>query len=170
MGPSLFMGRGKPQWLLLLLAGAFGVPASAQHSNGYVFVAPGGATCCGRTTATIHAGVGGEAVLTKGIGVGAEIGPLAELQIFDSSVIGLFSINGYYHFNRDSDSKWDPFVTGGYSNAFRSGHISLGNFGVGTNYWFVRHFGLRAEFRDHVHHGDGATLQYWGFRFGLAFH
>jgi hypothetical protein len=125
-------------------------------------------TCCGQTAMTLHLGLGGEAVVGKGIGVGAEIGALGPRQHFSDAVVGLFSPNGYYHFVHDKKVRIDPFVTGGYSLLFRSGHINLFNFGGGATYWFHRHLGARFEFRDHVY-TSGGTLHYWGFRMGLSF-
>jgi len=152
--------------LLILLAGA----AGAQSSNGYVFFAPGGVSCCGYTAMTLHLGVGGEAVLGKGVGIGAEIGALGTREDFVEAVSGTFSANGYYHFAHRKDVKVDPFVTGGYTLLFRSGHINLFNFGGGLNYWAGRRFGIRLEARDHVYAPEfGSALHYWGVRFGLAF-
>ncbi|HWC00040.1 MAG TPA: hypothetical protein VG672_25205 [Bryobacteraceae bacterium] len=140
----------------------------AQSSNGYVFFAPGGATCCGYTAMTLQMGAGGEAVIWNGIGAGAELGVAGQRSDFGGTVAGVFSPNGYYHFLRGKDLKLDPFVTGGYTLLFRSGSANLFNFGGGVNYWFHRRLGARLEFRDHVYTGDG-TLHYWGIRVGLAF-
>ena len=150
--------------IALILAGSL----SAQPSNGYVFFAPGGVTCCSQTAMTLQFGLGGEAVIGKGIGAGAEISALGTRQYFSDSVVGVFSPNGYYHFVHGKDVKVDPFVTGGYTLLFRSGHANLFNFGGGMNYWFKRHLGLRIEFRDQVH-TDGSAVHYWGIRAGLAF-
>jgi hypothetical protein len=155
------------KYLPFLLA-AFPVAAQAQPSNGYVFFAPGGITCCGRTEMTLHFGFGGEAVLGRGIGLGLEIGALGPRQNFGDGVVGLVSPNGYYHFVHRKRLKADPFVTGGYSLMFRSGRINLYNFGGGFNYWFRRGLGARFEFRDHVY-TSGRAVHYWGIRFGLAF-
>jgi hypothetical protein len=122
----------------LLLVMAIPAVAAAQHSHGYGFVAPGGASCCGHTSATLHVGGGGEGILGKGIGIGAEIGALGDTRSFEYSAIGVFSANGYYHFVHGTDIKLDPFFTGGYTLIFRSGYASLFNFGGGINYWFHR--------------------------------
>lgn len=151
------------------LLGMFAGALPAQFSNGYVFFAPGGLTCCGHTAMTLQFGVGGEGILAKGIGVGAEVGAVGARQDFGDSVVGVFSPNGYYHFVHGKDIKFDPFVTGGYTLIFRSGHANLFNFGGGLNYWFGSKLGLRFEVRDQVHTGDGASVHYWGARFGLAF-
>jgi hypothetical protein len=78
--------------------------------------------------------------------------------------VGILSFNGSYHFGRSQ--KLSSFVSGGYSIGIREGHISLANFGGGTNYWFRDRVGLRLEFRDHV---DRDHNQYLSGRIGLAF-
>jgi hypothetical protein len=152
----------------VLLAAAFCAAALAQSSNGYVFFAPGGVTSGGATEMTLHLGAGGEGILGKGVGVGAEIGALGPRQEF-SAAVGIFSPNGYYHLLRRSGRKLDPFVTGGYTLLFRSGSANLFNFGGGVNYWFHNHLGIRVEFRDHVWTSSGYTDHYWGVRTALAF-
>ena len=152
-------------WLTLFIL--FTGMAAAQPSNGYVFIAPGGVSCCGHTSMTLQFGAGGEAVLGKGVGIGAEIGAVAQPRFFSGTVVGIFSPNGYYHFSHGKNVKLDPFVTGGYTLLFRNGHANLFNFGGGVNYWFRHALGVRLELRDQVH--TGASVHYWGFRFGLAF-
>lgn len=103
-----------------------------------------------------------------GIGLGAEIGALGDREFFADSVIGVLSPNAYLHFVRGRHPRMDPFVTGGYTLIFRSGHANLFNVGGGFNYWFSGALGARIEFRDHVY-SSGGTLHYWGVRLGLAF-
>jgi hypothetical protein len=83
-------------------------------------------------------------------------------------VVGVFSPNGCFYFVHGRDIKLDPFVTGGYTLSFRSGHANLFNFGGGLNYRFRTRRGGQLEFRDQVH-TDGSSVHYWGGRFGLAF-
>lgn len=149
---------------LCLSAGILG----AQPSNGYVFFAPGGVTCCGNTSMMLQFGIGGEAVIGKGVGLGAEIGVLGTRAHFGDSAMGVFSPNGYYHFKHGQDLKADPFVTGGYTLLFRSGHANLANFGGGLTYWFHRRLGARLEIRDQFN-TSGTIGQFWGVRLGLAF-
>jgi len=144
------------------------VPAKAQSSHGYAFFAPGAASgsCC--SNMTLHFGGGAEGIIGKGIGVGAELGFLAPREDVGAG-LGVFSPNGYFHFGRkNKDKKLDPFVTGGYTLFFRSGHANLWNFGGGVNYWFASRLGLKVELRDHVWPDNGA-VHYWGVRIGLAF-
>jgi hypothetical protein len=149
---------------ILVLMVSLGAVAAAQTSNGYVYVAPGGLTSYGHTAATLQFGFGGEGVIGKGIGAGAEIGAVGPTSSLADS-LGVLSVNGYYHGIHGKDIRLDPFFTGGYTLMFRAGTMNLGNFGGGSNYWFSRHFGVRAEFRDQLN----SYANFWGFRFGLSF-
>jgi hypothetical protein len=141
-------------------------PASALE--GYAFVAPGALTAVGFTNGTLHVGGGAEHVLGSGIGLGAEIGAVGSWRNYGTA-IGMFSVNGSYHFLRDRQ-RIDPFVTAGYSLGFRSGTLNFGNFGGGLNYWFSERIVLRIELRDHVHVSSRVPdLHYWSIRFGVAF-
>jgi hypothetical protein len=146
------------------------VLASAQsqdvgRTQGYVFIAPGVRTS--GTSAQLHVGGGVDALVYKGVGIGAELGYNGRLQAMRSG-FGIFSVNGSYHLTENARPKqFDPFVTGGYSLFFRSGTANALNFGVGTNYWFSRKTGLRLEFRDNVPFGGGGN--FIGFRIGLTF-
>jgi len=161
------------RWFLCLLGliAIFVAAAHAQSSNGYFFAAPGGATCCGSTLTTVQLGGGGEFVLGKGVGAGAELSALDVRQslfaLGGNTWLGVFSLGGYYHFIHDSSARFDPFVTAGYSLLFRSGTANLFNFGGGATFWFADHAGVRLEFRDHIR-TDPETVNYWGFRFGIA--
>lgn len=71
----------------------------------------------------------------------------------------------------------DPFVTGGYTLAFDPLAAAFGsraasngaNLGFGLNYWFLRHVGTRAEFREIVIPGSLPGITSWGIRGGIAF-
>ena len=156
---------------IVLIAAALttlAMPLWAQPSNGYLFFAPGGVSCCGHTAMTLHAGVGGEWVIGKGVGAGAEVGAVGIRESYGDSVVGVLSPNGYYHFVHGRDVKVDPFVTGGYTLMFRYGTANLFNFGAGLNYWVKHSLGFRMEFRDHVT-TPGTAVHYWGVRLGLVF-
>ena len=151
---------------LILLAAA---AAMAQQSNGYVFFGPGAASGHGGSTLTLHMGGGVDAMIAKGIGVNAEIGAMwPPKACFADCVVGIFSPGGTYYFTRGRESKVEPFVNGGYSLMFRSGHGNLFYFGGGLNYWMSKKVGLRMEFRDHVPTYD-SSAHFWGFRLGLSF-
>ena len=150
---------------LALLSGlAFAQSSSQPRGWGYLFVAPGGTSGSGATT-TLQAGAGGEGLFYKGLGAGAELGHLTPTGSFAVG-FGIFSANASYHFG--GKGKLVPFITGGYSLAFRGGTNSGGNFGGGIHYWFNHHAALRAEFRDHVF--SNGFPHFYGFRIGVALH
>ena len=151
--------------VLLLITAAI---AGAQKSNGYVFISPGAVTSQGHTAMTLYTGGGFDALIAKGIGVNLELGAMWPRECFSDCVMGVFSPGGAYYFRRKSEARLDPFVNGGYSLMFRSGHENLFYFGGGANYWVSNKVGLRMEFRDHVS-TNYSTAHFWGFRLGLAF-
>jgi hypothetical protein len=134
-----------------------------SHGHGYAFFAPGGIG--DSSTATGHVGVGGEGIFGNGLGIGAEIGYVKPINSRGDG-IGLFSLNGAYHFK--NASKVVPFVTGGYSGFFREGYANGFNFGGGVNYWLKERVGLRFEFRDQVP-GNTDLGHFYEFRFGVTF-
>jgi hypothetical protein len=155
--------------LALMLIGNFvETTATAQSSNGYVI---GGAGSYSSKLIT-QAAIGGEMVFGKGIGAGGELGFIAGHDSF-----GFLSLNGYYHFaHKGATQKFDPFVTGGYTLAFdpliifgSRSNSNGANIGLGLNYWFLRHLGVRAEFRDIVLPGNSPGVNSWGIRGGIAF-
>ncbi len=147
------------------------IAAVAQDSRGqgYLFVAPG-ATVFGsggaNTTGVFGFGGGGEGFLAKGLAAGGEIGYVAPYKAFGDG-IGLLSANGSYHF-KGSDRKVVPFLTGGYSLAFRDGSVNGANFGGGATWWAKDRLGLRLEFRDHYFPNNG-DMNVLSFRIGLTF-
>ncbi len=154
---------------LLLSAWTHAGSAAAQgdekehRDQGYAFFAPGAWVNGKAHTETVHFGVGGEGLIYKGIGFGGEIGYFTPWRDF-SLGLGTASVNGSYHFNRTH--KMSPFITGGYSMAFREGFMNLFNLGGGMNYWFHDRLGLRLEFRDHFDRSSNHLLT---VRIGLAF-
>jgi hypothetical protein len=149
--------------LLFLMASA----ASAQGSDerkgwGYAVAGVGGLS--GSSTAFFHAGGGGERLVYKGLGVGADIGYFAPFRRLGDG-IGLLSVNPSYHINRSK--RLVPFVTGGFSLAFRQSASGGGNFGGGVQYWAGDRVGLRFEFRDHIFSSDNP--HFFSFRAGILF-
>ena len=140
-----------------------------SKAQGSLFFAPGASTGGGSTTSTVHFGGNGEALVYKGLGVGAEIGYLAPWSSM-SDGIGVFSANGSYNFfPRRGEKKLVPFVTGGYTLFFRSGSANGFNFGGGVNWWLKPKAGLRLEFRDQVWPGHCCnSAHFLEFRVGLA--
>jgi hypothetical protein len=152
--------------VLLLFSFTLSISAPGQSRErrgwGYVFFGAGG-TAAG-SEAFIHTGGGGEGLLYKGFGVGAEIGAFTPVTSGGKS-LGLASLNLAGHFNRSG--RLDPFVTGGASLAFRNGSAGGGNFGGGVQWWFKNRAALRLEFRDHIFSSD--TPHFYSFRVGLSF-
>jgi hypothetical protein len=151
-------------WLVVAPGLVAAQAANERRGQGYVFLAPVAVSDEG-AVATVHVGIGGEGLVSRGLGLGGEIGYLAPPGRLEAGV-GLFSANGSYHFRRGQ--KLVPFVTGGYSLLFRSGAAHGANFGGGINYWFRDRIGWRLEFRDQIADLDGPA-HYVGFRIGLAF-
>ena len=142
--------------------------AKAQSSHGYGFVGAGGATANGYTSRMVSFGFGGEARIVPHIGAGVELSGLGLTSNYWDSIAGMFSPNGYVHFKGSRDAKFDPYVSGGYTLIFRSGHANLANFGGGANFWPKRHLGFKVDVRDHVT-TRYYTIHYWEVRAGVTF-
>ena len=161
---------------VILLAAV--MPALGQ-SHVFVYLAPGAAlTRAFAGDVFVHFGGGGEYVMKKGIGIGADAGAIG---LLFGGTTGTLSLNGYYHFRHQR--LVDPFVTAGYSLFFdrtatsfffgteaRQGNLNLFNFGGGTNLWFSHHVGAKLALRDHVHFASGSTVHYAEFLMGLTFY
>jgi hypothetical protein len=133
-------------FLALVPALAFGQDPKERRSWGYGFFAPGAVSSEYGSTAFLHVGGGGEGLIYKGLGAGAEFG-------YHTDGAFILSVNGAYHFsNPRSPRKAVPFVTGGYVRGFPLSEDSGNglNFGAGVNYWLRDRIGLRFEFRDHL--------------------
>jgi hypothetical protein len=157
--------------LALIILSGMNVCAKAEEKNdasrkikGQVYVFYGGGIYQHvkiTNLSCIQLGGGGEALLYKGLGIGAELSSVQMTQRFASTGLdfgngtGLFSLDGAYHFARNH--KWSPFLSVGYSYGFAE-KINLINFGGGVNYWFHHRIGLRLEFRDHLYHKDYNSL------------
>jgi hypothetical protein len=112
-------------------------------------------------------GGGGELALPKAFGAGLELGALAAATDFRDTILGVASANAYYHVLPGRWERLDPFATVGYSLFFRRGTLNAVNYGGGFNYWFKPPLGVRVEFRNH--RLTSGPVDFWGFRFGLAF-
>lgn len=134
-----------------------------HHFQGYLFAAPGTYVGFSESAATMHVGGGGEALLYRGLGLGAEIGVLWALR--GSDPLGLLSVDGSYHFSRQH--KLSPFLVGGYSVIGGEGRLNLVNYGGGVHYWFRENKGIRLEFRDHLY-TDGTERHLLSFRIAFA--
>ena len=143
---------------LLALAPMAALAADSEEpyrGNGSLFYGPGRAPGGGSLQ---QIGIGGEGFVYKGLAVGADIGYEFPSEGF-SYGIGLLSVNGSYHLNHRRHAKLSPFVTGGYTLAFRGGHANLANFGGGVTWWMAEHVGLKMEMRDYVWPGGQHSPQ-----------
>src|SRR5262249_29496898 len=119
--------------------------ANAQSSDerrgwGYGFLAVGGSAGDG-SAVTFHYGGGGERLVYRGLGLGAELGNVTPIGDFGHG-LGIFSANAYYSFGaRNGSRKMIPFVTGGYSVKFRDDEDSGGGVNVGPAFTIGRRVG-----------------------------
>jgi hypothetical protein len=154
-------------FLLVFLPSVNFAQNKEHRAWGYVFGGIGGAS--DGEGAFVHVGGGGEGLLHKGFGMGAELGYFAPASDTIGNGVGILSVNPSYHFrNASASKKVVPFVTGGFSLAFRGGGASGGgNFGGGVQYWFKEKVALRVEYRTHVFSSDRPFLH--GIRAGISF-
>jgi hypothetical protein len=143
--------------------------AFAQSSSGYVVAAVGSRE--GKLAS--HAALGGELLIRKAIGLGAELRAVAGHSSFLAN-----SANGYYHLPVSGTTKIDPFVTVGYTAAvgllgFEGNAV---NFGGGFLSWFHRRLGVRLEFRGFIQAATTGSIQvgngpdrFYSVRAGIAF-
>jgi hypothetical protein len=140
---------------------------NGHRGQGYAFAGAGGIAPDGDST-ILSFGVGGEGLIYKGLGAGGELGYHTPASSINSG-FGILSANGSYHFITASESgRLVPFVTGGYSFFFHSGHANGFNAGAGINYWFRERMGMRVEFRDQFVPGTSSG-HILGVRVGLSF-
>jgi hypothetical protein len=151
-------------FILTILSTASFAQSSDRRAWGYAFGGIGGAS--NGEGAFVHVGGGGEGLLHKGFALGGELGYFAPAGDSIDNGLGILSVNPAYHFNRSQ--KAQPFVTGGFSLAFRDSRASGGgNFGGGVQYWFKERVALRVEYRTHVFSSDRPFLH--GVRVGISF-
>lgn len=152
--------------LKILLIG-LAVPLLAQQETprvqgyGYFGVLGAEGTTFGKL---LNPGLGADLFVLRGLAASTDIGYVGYYNNFKSDGFGLFSPNVSYHFF--ASSTFVPFVTGGYTLAFRSGTANLGNYGGGMTYWFRKRVGLRAELRDYR---DASGFHFTGTQFGISF-
>ena len=153
---------------LTCVASLFAALAVGQVPRGQGYVFQGlGSTSYDHGIALGQTGAGGEGVFWKGLGVGGDLGAVYPYRSLES-VVGIANVSGVYHFTAGrSDTKWDPFVVGGYTLLFRGGTANGFHWGGGFGYWFHRHIGARVEFRDQrTRRGD---FSFPMVRFGISF-
>src|SRR5262249_49796773 len=112
----------------------------------------------------------------KGLGIGAEVGPLFPWSVEHSGygygfgrfdyVKGLGSVNLSYHLlPATANGRRELFVTAGSSILFRAGYVIGLNVGGGMNLWVKPKAALRLEIRDYQSFSDDTV----SFRIGMTF-
>ena len=101
----------------------------------------------------LHAGAGGDILITGGLGVEAEIGFMHFPGTTSNGA--LFSAGAIYAFN--TDQKTMPFLTGGYVGFIDDTIASGAYFGGGIMHFFGDHLGIRLEGRDQIYSGYGSN-------------
>ena len=155
------LARGLSLAFVLTVANVFD---ARGQGLGYAVAGPAGVSGFFSSSASsVHAAGGGEALVAGLVGVGAEVGALAN----SSNVLLVVSANGVAHLTR---SRFSPFVTAGYTRMQSGeGGFNAWNAGVGADYWAGDRVGIRVDFRDHVRPDSRGTVQYWTFRGGVVF-
>ncbi|MBL8175889.1 MAG: hypothetical protein JNK48_14530 [Bryobacterales bacterium] len=155
------------RWTMISALGAAALSAQVPKGQGYVYQAVG-ATGYDRWASVLGAtGGGGEGVFWKGLGMGADLGVFYPYRYIHGA-IGAAGISATYHFNAGrEDTKWDPFLVGGYTLFFRSGTANGAHWGGGVTYWMHRRVGARVEFRDQ--RSIQEAIAFPSVRFGLSF-
>jgi hypothetical protein len=148
--------------LIATVAASAGYSQATYNNQGYVLYGVGGIPSGGTV---LQIGGGGDGFVYKGLAAGGELG-YVYLPEGIAYGVGVLSLNGSYYLSRRTSARFSPFVSGGYSLAFRTGHENLYNFGGGVTWWAARHFGIRLEFRDYVWPGSEHSPQ---FRVGVSF-
>ena len=162
------------------LLGAAATPstASAQTAFGYGLVGPLAVDNIGIRDGTTawHVGGGGEILINRAVGLGAELGAISFPAVkkaidcchqtrSNAARVAILSVNGSYHFASASSAArpLQPFVTGGLTLVFDE--LALWNAGAGLDWWIARRAGLRVDVRSHL----GTLPALSGFRFGVVF-
>ncbi|HEU0004651.1 MAG TPA: hypothetical protein VFS12_01555 [Terriglobia bacterium] len=157
-------------WMTLCLAvltSAWAYPQNGEttpkQGYGYALFTPGVAVGDG-ALATLTIGAGAEGLIKGGFGASADLSYLFSPEYGFSEGFGLFSPGVFYQFK--PARRTVPFVTGGYSLAFRGGASNLIHFGGGINHWFNNHWGMRFEVRNHM---QPPSAEYHLLQFRVAF-
>jgi len=144
-----------------------GETITPKQGYGYALFTPGVTIGDGAAVGTLTIGAGAEGLIKGGFGAGVDLSYLFYPESgFNNRSFGLLSPGVLYQFK--PTRKTVPFVTGGYSLAFRGDAINLIHFGGGINHWFNNHLGLRFEVRDHIQ-PQSAEYHLVQFRAALLF-
>lgn len=156
---------------LALLGCVLGPPlvANAQYLRDYIFIAPTRDTSAGLTKSSYAVGGGIEQLLGNRFGAGVDFSAIIPGSGKANNTIGTTSFNGFVH--PVLNSRWDPYVTAGYSLMFRDFVANGFNAGGGLNYWFRENVGLVLEVREQAgkHTPTFTENHYLEFRIGMTF-
>ena len=133
-----------------------------MRGYGYALFAPG-ATLGDGAAGNLTLGAGAEGFIKGGFGAGADLSYLFYPQAGFAQGFGLFSPGVFYQFNLGR--KTVPFLTGGYSLAFRDGTVNLIHYGGSLNHWFDNNWGMRFEVRSHT---QTRSVEYHLLQFRMA--
>ena len=154
--------------LLPFLSGiTFGqaLETTPKTGYGYAFFTPGALVADGASP-TINIGGGGEGLIKGGLGASVDLSYLFFPRSGFGAGFGMFSPGMVYQFR--TNRKTVPFVSGGYTLAFRQGTENLVYGGGGFNHWFGNRWGLRFEVRDQIAPRD-SEYNFLQFRIGFLF-
>jgi hypothetical protein len=132
---------------------------------GYAFFTPGVVIGDGASP-TVNIGGGAEGLIQRGLGASVDLSYLFFPRSGFSAGFGMFSPGMVYQFR--TDRKTVPFVSGGYTLAFRQGIEHLAYAGGGFNHWFGNRWGMRFEVRDQIAPRD-PEYNFLQFRIGFLF-
>jgi len=135
-----------------------------HNGQGYGYWGIGALAGTGHTSGASQIGGGGEGIFHKGLGAGIDVGYMYPTSSFAAG-FGTLSPGVLYQFSRHQ--KTVPFLTGGYTLAFRDGAANMVHFGGGATHWFSERLGLRIEARDYVP-TDSPRFQYFVVRIGIS--
>jgi hypothetical protein len=148
-----------PGCVCLLLLATLGHAWAEDYGYGFV----GGMFLNESPGTKVRYGLGGEAAVLPHLTLGGELGGVHHgmTGLVASGNVGL-------HFRRGGQSGYDPFITGGVTGVYGNGEAAVfTNVGGGSNYWFHRRVGVRAEFRGYV--GGEDSNSFTEVRFGICF-
>jgi hypothetical protein len=132
---------------------------------GYAFFTPGVLVGDGASP-TVNIGGGAEGLIKGGLGASVDLSYLFFPRSGFGEGFGMFSPGMVYQFRTNRQTI--PFVSGGYTLAFRQGTENLVYAGGGFNHWFGNRWGLRFEVRDQIAPRD-PEYNFLQFRIGFLF-
>ena len=149
-----------------MFVAGIGKSSSERPLLPFIFAGPGGIS---RSMGMLHLGTGWERIARTGFGAGGEITYVSFVPGGFDGGMGIFSANAVYD-DVNSDRRFTPFFSGGYTLMLGGGIGNAINFGGGFNYWSRNDLALRVEFRDHMPLYEGwiENVHMWSVRVGCT--